>query len=96
MTCDYDYGPIISKITYPVFDDDKVVDLYEKIINITPGFVMTSLALLDNIGLENVNDKCLSTKPRLFTKGSAKVNEKDYLDVKNKLIEYSRINQVKE
>jgi methionyl-tRNA formyltransferase len=65
LTSEYDYGPIISKVTYPVFTDDTPVTLYERMLNITPGFCTTALRTLENIGLDRVSE-CHQVKPRIF------------------------------
>jgi len=67
MTDQIDYGPIISKITYPIFESDGVLELYKKQSSIAPGFVASSLRLLEQIGENNVS-KCILRKPRIFRK----------------------------
>lgn len=49
MTHDFDRGPIISRVTYPVFSGDKVVDLYSRMLDILPGFVVSSVDLLSKL-----------------------------------------------
>ena len=78
MTVKYDYGPIISKITYPVFEQDTVLDLYERQATVAPHFVLSSLNLLQTIGIENVV-KCYQEKPRVFYKRK-NIVEKDLIE----------------
>jgi len=86
MTDKFDYGPIISKITYPVFEGDSVVDLYERVTNIVPSFVRSSLKLLESIGLENI-DKCYKQVPKIFKKKEeiGPLDLKEYEKMGNKL-----------
>jgi methionyl-tRNA formyltransferase len=46
MVRQFDRGPIISRITYPVFEGDRPLDLYKRICDILPGFVVSSMPLL--------------------------------------------------
>ena len=78
MTNQLDHGPIISKATYPVFEGDTVIDLFERQVTIAPSFVESSLNLLQKIGLENVV-KCYMKKPRIFRK-KKNVLEKDLIE----------------
>lgn len=65
VTDRFDYGPIISKITYPVLPGDTMVDLYRRLVAVGPGFVD---AALDLFWLVNVIH-CFSAPPRLFKRG---------------------------
>ena len=87
MTDKFDYGPIISKITYPVFEGDSVVDLYERMTNIIPSFVHSSLKLLESVGLENI-DKCYKQVPKIFKreKDVGLPDLKEYKKMGNKLV----------
>jgi len=88
MTDQFDYGPIISKITYPVLPDDSEIELYGKQLIIAPDFVYSSLKLLEKIGAFAV-DKCYMKKPRLFRKRK-NISDKDladYIGTGKKLIE---------
>lgn len=74
MTNELDYGPIISKITYPVLPNDKVIDLYQRILSIGPYFVQSSLKLLETLNNTQV-DKCVKLKPKLYKRGEFNLTE---------------------
>ena len=38
-------NPIISKITYPVLSSDVAYDLYKRVLDLGPHFILTSLKL---------------------------------------------------
>jgi hypothetical protein len=63
-----DYGPIVSRMSYPVFPADDMVDLYARMAAILPGFVVACLALLSEIGLDQV-DNCFAEEPVMFKRG---------------------------
>ena len=90
MSKDFDYGNIISKITYPVLEGDDMIDLYSKMTAIFPGFVLSSLKLLENLGNENVN-RCQKKRPRLFKRGNIDASDmnvyKETLPILRKLYE---------
>lgn len=65
MTDKYDYGPIISKITYPVFENDTIKSLYKRQCSVVPDFVISCLTLLENMNEEDIN-KCNTEEPRLM------------------------------
>lgn len=65
LTSEFDYGPIVSKITYPVFPEDTPVTLFERMLNISPEFCKSALTTLENIGLDNAH-RCTQIKPRIF------------------------------
>jgi methionyl-tRNA formyltransferase len=65
LTSEFDYGPIVSKITYPVLEGDTPATLYERMLNIAPTFCRSALLTLENIGLDNVQH-CKKNKPRIF------------------------------
>jgi methionyl-tRNA formyltransferase len=62
MSKEFDQGPIISKITYPVFKGDTQVDLYQRQLDIIPSFALAGLNLLMKI--EDLNE-CVSHKPTM-------------------------------
>jgi hypothetical protein len=68
ITDKFDYGPIVSKITYPVFKNDTALTLYKRLCLLAPEFAENSIYLLKNIGLKNVN-KCKSFKPKIYKRG---------------------------
>lgn len=65
MTEKYDYGPIVSKVTYPVFDDDTVLCLYKRQMKIAPHFVLSSLMLLESLEQQQINS-CYKTSPTMY------------------------------
>lgn len=69
ITDQLDYGPIVSKITYPVFKDDSMIDLYQRLAIICPHFVLSSLRLLESIGIERARE-CYQEKPTIYRRGS--------------------------
>ncbi len=60
-----DYGPIISKISYPVLSEDSVEDLYKRQLLLAPDFLLSCLELLKNINEKQI-DNCLKEKPILY------------------------------
>jgi len=95
MTDQFDYGPIISKVTYPVLPDDSEIELYGRQLVVAPDFVYSSLKLLEKIGASAV-DKCYMKKPRLFRK-LKNISDKDladYIDTGKKLIEIYGVKKI--
>ena len=84
MSEDFDYGNIISKITYPVLLSDTVLDLYKRLDSIFPYFVLSSLKLLEALEEDDV-DECYAEKPRIFKRG--KIKEGDETVYSNTLLE---------
>ena len=84
----YDYGPIISKITYPVIDTDTVKDLYFKQCSIAPNFVLSCLKLLEAMDEEDI-DKCFVKEPRIlereFQKTPFELSKKEKLFLENNI-----------
>tara|TARA_B100000959_G_C14935489_1_gene605572 strand:+ start:679 stop:1233 length:555 start_codon:yes stop_codon:yes gene_type:complete len=75
MTDRIDYGPIISKITYPIFEGDSAFDLFERVLKIGPDFTAASLKLLEKIGLKNVG-MCEKHEPTIYKRGLFKADER--------------------
>ena len=65
MTDEYDHGPIVSKITYPVLPEDTETSLYIKQCSIAPSFVVSCLKLISGMTVENVS-KCIMEPPRIL------------------------------
>ena len=80
MTEIFDKGPIISKMTYPVFKEDTMVELYGRLIQIAPAFVLGSLKLLESIPTV---DECYAETPQMYKRGN--IDETD-LEVYNNTI----------
>lgn len=75
MVESYDAGPIVSKITYPVFADDTCLDLYARLSCVLPGFVHSSVELLRELTNEQV-DSCYKYPPRMYRRGSFELCER--------------------
>ena len=85
MSDDFDYGPIISKVTYPVYEDDTMVDLYDRITKCFPSFVLSGLKLLESLDEHQVNNS-YKEKPRVFKRGNIDdMDSKLYEDTLKKL-----------
>ena len=85
MSDDFDYGPIISKVTYPVYVDDTMVDLYDRITKCFPSFVLSGLKLLESLDEHQVNNS-YKEKPRVFKRGNIDdMDSKLYEDTLKKL-----------
>ena len=72
MGAEYDNGPIISKITYPVFDTDTVESLYLRQCSIAADFICSCVKLLSNIPEDNI-DKCLIQKPKIYKRSKKSI-----------------------
>lgn len=76
MVDEYDAGPIISKVSYPVLPSDGIMDLYKKQAIIAPGFVTGCLHLLKRMTWEEV-DQCAAYEPRLLKRTGEKLGKND-------------------
>jgi len=65
----FDRGPILTKITYPVFLDDTMVDLYRRMVGIAPEFVCQAVRLVELIGMDQTH-YCHAEVPRVFKRGA--------------------------
>ena len=65
MTEKYDEGGIVSKVTYPVFFGDTILDLYQRVTALAPGFALASLALLYDLDEQRLRVQV----PRSFKRG---------------------------
>ena len=74
ITSKFDKGPIISKISYPIFKKDTMIDLYKRMLEISPGFALSSLKLLEK--LDNPNN-CPVLEPTLYKRGNILEGDKD-------------------
>jgi len=81
MTEVLDYGPIISKTTYPILSGEKAVDLYQKLLLVGPSFLYSSLNLLKSMTVEEV-ERCHREKPTIYRRGefelSSEMKEYNY------------------
>jgi len=75
MTDKLDYGPIVSKVTYPVFAHDNAYTLYKRLLSIGPDFVLSSLELLKGLSYEDLQ-LCEIKEPKLYRRGEFKVDKR--------------------
>tara|TARA_Y100000310_G_scaffold334224_1_gene413434 strand:- start:1059 stop:1664 length:606 start_codon:yes stop_codon:yes gene_type:complete len=75
MTRKFDYGPIISKLSYPVNDKDTMESLYNKIECCIPAFAFSSLKILEQMNEKEIS-QCYSEKPRIFKRGEIDSDDK--------------------
>ena len=78
MGSEYDFGPILSKITYPVIPGDTIKDLYLRQCSIAPDFICSCLKLVSCMTEEEI-DKSFFSKPKIY--------EREYDDSPIKLTE---------
>lgn len=101
ITNKFDEGPIVSKITYPVFKEDDESDLYLRMLLVAPNLCLSSINLLKNIGIMNQDkiNSCLIISPIIYKKNMDLVEEEKqtyqnmFFKIKNKLIEIGEINE---
>jgi len=74
MTERVDYGSIISKTTYPVFETDTSCDLYKRMLHVAPSFVHGSLKLLKSLDEEQIKT-CYKYPPRMYNRGEFKLSD---------------------
>ena len=79
MSEDFDYGNIISKITYPVDKSDTMVNLYERMTQCFPSFVLGSLRLLERLEQSQIDD-CYKDRPRIFRRGNVLEGDSEIYD----------------
>tara|TARA_R110000782_G_scaffold267401_1_gene362794 strand:- start:42 stop:638 length:597 start_codon:yes stop_codon:yes gene_type:complete len=75
---EFDAGPIVSKITYPIIEGDTMLELYHKLMKIAPSFMLSSLKLLENIPNTEL---CYKETPTMYYKGN--IAKKDLEEYKN-------------
>ena len=75
MTKDLDYGPIISKTTYPVLPGDTSFDLFERLLLVGPNFILSCLNLLETLSEYQIN-KCYKKKPTIYKRGYIQAEER--------------------
>jgi len=69
----FDSGPILAKVTYPVFRDDDVLSLWQRVLRLYGPFVRYCLELLETFPLEKIVERpCII--PRRYKRG--KIQEK--------------------
>ena len=82
MTPYFDYGEIISKSSYMVYKDDTMLDLYERMTELFPSFVLGSLKVLESLSQKQIKDSP-KLQPILYKRGQ--INPVDMEDYKNTL-----------
>jgi len=75
MTDKLDYGPIISKVTYPILPEETSFDLYKKVLLLGPSFVEMSLELLEKMSDDEVH-MCFKKEPTIYKRGEFKVDKR--------------------
>lgn len=84
-----DFGPIISRISYPVFENDTVADLYKRMALILPSFVELALDILEMITLEGAAE-CHMIEPMIYKSGQILDEDQEtYHGNKDKIIAVS-------
>ena len=84
MSRDFDYGQIISKVTYPATSCSTVFDLYKRLDSVFPNFVLSSLKLLEVLSEDDI-DRCYAEKPRISKRGN--IDPEDDQEYKDALVE---------
>ena len=82
MTLDYDYGELISKSSYMVFKNDTMIDLYDRMTQLMPSFVLGSLRILESLSKKQINS-CPKFRPILYKRGL--INPTDLQEYKDTL-----------
>ena len=83
----FDDGPIISKITFPIFPVDDVVSLYGTMLDIAPRFTETCIDMVRSIAPGQI-DQCASYRPNIYKRGMIAPEDKDtYLKNGQRLVE---------
>ena len=86
-----DFGPIVSRISYPVFENDTVADLYKRLALTLPSFVELSLDILEVITLEGAT-RCHKIEPTIYKSSQLMDEDKEaYRANKDKIIEVSHL-----
>ena len=86
-----DFGPIVSRISYPVFESDTVVDLYKKMAFILPSFVESALDILEIITPGGAA-KCHMIEPITYKSNQIADEDKEtYRENKDKIIAVSNL-----
>jgi len=84
MTPYFDYGEIISKSSYMVYKDDTMIDLYTRMVQLFPSFVLGSLKILESVSQKQIKASP-KTQPVLYKRGQ--INPRDLQEYKNTLLE---------
>lgn len=72
-----DQGYIIATMTYPVFQNDTMVDLYKRLVALTPHFTAASLDLLEVLGLDRVTGRPMQEEVRRFRRGQVDLKDQE-------------------
>ncbi len=91
MTEKFDHGAIISKVTYPVIEQDTMETLYDKVLACLPAFALSSLKLLETIKEEDINKFQISC-PKIYKRGQIDSSDtKMYANTLTNLKKYETI-----
>lgn len=82
MTPYFDYGEIISKSSYMVYENDTMVDLYGRMTQLFPSFVLGSLKLLESLSQKQI-ESSPKMQPILYKRGQ--INLANMQEYKNTL-----------
>ena len=74
MTEKFDHGANISKVTYPLIEEDTIESLYDKVLACLPAFTLSGLKLLESIDEENLNKSEISC-PTIYKRGKIDPND---------------------
>jgi len=72
MTPYFDYGEIISKSSYIVYKDDTMIDLYERMVQLFPSFVLGSLKILESLSQKQIKNSP-KLQPILYKRGQINI-----------------------
>jgi len=70
-----DCGYIISKITYPVWSGDTMVDLYERVARLAPPFLACGLFLVEHLNMPQMGEA--PEPPTMFRRGDINLRDRD-------------------
>jgi len=63
-----DCGYIVSKITYPVWANDTMVDLYERVARLAPPFLASGLFLVEHLNMPRMGEA--PERPTMYRRGT--------------------------
>lgn len=76
LTDEYDVGPVVSWISYPVLPYDSVLSLYSRMLILAPGFVVGCLRLVEEYGHENIRAFPIFHEPVVYRRGAIDMDQK--------------------
>lgn len=97
LTDEYDVGPIVSWLTYPVLPFDTVVDLYTRMLALAPGFVLSCLRMIEICGHEGIRAFSIFHEPKTYRRGRVDDDaRKKYIEDRKAIEEYLKNRNVVE